>query len=284
MSRMTDEKFLNSSAMICCDLWAQTRTQSTFEIVFFFFLVTQKRGVEAMTLKVWFGVNEGQKTPQPNRDGQNVDKMKLGGAGPSFLFFCCNWQNARCHQKLQRRLNVLMYRVPSQQRRNISKIKEERYCCLFLGLQAINEQENTGAIVCVWHWKGPVRQRYVRRDACGNVGMMSLSHTQTRQTSGLFHPSSWLTYLLPPLFLATVIQQQQRKKASLPHCFSARKKTRIRDRIVRMFFRQVWVGNPFDLKVIRHIATDWPQWQRIDVFLITCMTFSRWPGIKHTRI
>ena len=42
-----------------------------------------------------------------------------------------------------------MYRVPSQQRRNISKIKEERYCCLFLGLQAINEQENTGAIVCV---------------------------------------------------------------------------------------------------------------------------------------
>ena len=102
-----------------------------------------------MTLKVWFGVNEGQKTPQPNRDGQNVDKMKLGGAGPSFLFFCCNWQNARCHQKLQRRLNVLMYRVPSQQRRNISKIKEERYCCLFLGLQAINEQENTGAIVCV---------------------------------------------------------------------------------------------------------------------------------------
>lgn len=237
-----------------------------------------------MTLKVWFGVNEGQKTPQPNRDGQNVDKMKLGGAGPSFLFFCCNWQNARCHQKLQRRLNVLMYRVPSQQRRNISKIKEERYCCLFLGLQAINEQENTGAIVCVWHWKGPVRQRYVRRDACGNVGMMSLSHTQTRQTSGLFHPSSWLTYLLPPLFLATVIQQQQRKKASLPHCFSARKKTRIRDRIVRMFFRQVWVENPFDLKVIRHIATDWPQWQRIDVFLITCMTFSRWPGIKHTRI
>ena len=104
-----------------------------------------------------------------------------------------------------------MYRVPSQQRRNISKIKEERYCCLFLGLQAINEQENTGAIVCVWHWKGPVRQRYVRRDACGNVGMMSLSHTQTRQTSGLFHPSSWLTYLLPPLFLATVIQQQRRK-------------------------------------------------------------------------
>ena len=252
--------------------------------LFFLFLVTPKRGVEAMTLKVWFGVNEGQKTPQPNRDGQNVDKMKLGGAGPSFLFFCCNWQNARCHQKLQRRLNVLMYRVPSQQRRNISKIKEERYCCLFLGLQAINEQENTGAIVCVWHWKGPVRQRYVRRDACGNVGMMSLSHTQTRQTSGLFHPSSWLTYLLPPLFLATVIQQQQRKKASLPHCFSARKKTRIRDRIVRMFFRQVWVGNPFDLKVIRHIATDWPQWQRIDVFLITCMTFSRWPGIKHTRI
>lgn len=44
--------------------------------------------------------------------------------------------------------------------------------------------------VCVWHWKGPCARRYVRRDACGNVGMMSLSHTQTRQTSGLFHPSS----------------------------------------------------------------------------------------------
>ena len=283
MSRMTDEKFLNSSAMICCDLWAQTRTQSTFEIVFSFSGYTKTRswGNDPQSL-----IRCERRTENPSTK-QRWKKRWQNEAGRSWSvipFFCCNWQNARCHQKLQRRLNVLMYRVPSQQRRNISKIKEERYCCLFLGLQAINEQENTGAIVCVWHWKGPVRHRYVRRDACGNVGMMSLSHTQTRQTSGLFHPSSWLTYLLPPLFLATVIQQQQRKKASLPHCFSARKKTRIRDRIVRMFFRQVWVGNPFDLKVIRHIATDWPQWQRIDVFLITCMTFSRWPGIKHTRI
>ena len=43
MSRMTDEKFLNSSAMICCDLWAQTRTQSTFEIVFSFSGYTKTR-------------------------------------------------------------------------------------------------------------------------------------------------------------------------------------------------------------------------------------------------
>ena len=277
MSRMTDEKFLNSSAMICCDLWAQTRTQSTFEIVFSFSGYTKTRswGNDPQSL-----IRCERRTENPSTK-QRWTKRWQNEAGRSWSvipFFLLQLTKCAVPSKVTAATKCID--VPS----SVSTEKNDIVAFFLVYKPSTNKKIREQLCVCVWHWKGPVRQRYVRRDACGNVGMMSLSHTQTRQTSGLFHPSSWLTYLLPPLFLATVIQQQQRKKASLPHCFSARKKTRIRDRIVRMFFRQVWVGNPFDLKVIRHIATDWPQWQRIDVFLITCMTFSRWPGIKHTRI
>ena len=119
MSRMTDEKFLNSSAMICCDLWAQTRTQSTFEIVFFSFWLHKNEELRQWPSKsdsVW---TKDRKPLNQTEMDKTLTKWSWAELVRHSFFFCCNWQNARCHQKLQRRLNVLMYRVPSQQRRTI---------------------------------------------------------------------------------------------------------------------------------------------------------------------
>ncbi len=85
---MTDEKFLNSSGMICYDLWAQTRTQSTFEIVYYFFFLcvcvcvsfwlhqTSRKGNDPQRLfrcerRLW---NETRHT---NRTNKNRTRLKI---------------------------------------------------------------------------------------------------------------------------------------------------------------------------------------------------------------
>lgn len=79
---MTDEKFLNSSGMICYDLWAQTRTQSTFEIVYYFFFCCClsgciKQAVKATTLKGCFGVNGDCGTKQDTQTERKKNRTRL---------------------------------------------------------------------------------------------------------------------------------------------------------------------------------------------------------------